>query len=520
MKKFNVLLSFVMLFTIFNCTNIVDSNLDKNGSSYNIIWAEDGNDNGIADAYEWSGHYDENGDEIPNYEDTTYLKTHVKLDSIINYVPDSGSVDIPVEGKPYLSVSQPTYEIIVGGSFDPSKDIEFTAKDGDGKDVNSDVEFSGNYDVNTVGKYTITLSYSGLTKSVTLTVKEGEVTPPVPGEPYLSVAKSFYEITVGESFDPSKDIEFTAKDADGNDVNSDVEFSGKYDVDTAGEYTITLTYGELTKNVTLSVKDEGGVEPQPINNGKFEISIENDHKVNDTLIKIAEGLKLDPIIIIAKVKESGNDASVNVNNTLSTVEYSKTLTAGTYYRVWTVMDPDNSDNFITFKVTVKVTGETSVTLSSNPEKDEFTVGIGEYDLPTVESAFDGEKDVDPSEVVIDNGGYDKNTEGTYTVTYTLDGTVLRTLVITVSDVKEVVLTDDDKNTDVFSKMNGITQFIIPSGYGTIQVSHDNGVDVKVGIGSGAIESTPNDWGGQFDLGGETLITIDPSTSKKIEVNWW
>ncbi len=320
------------------------------------------------------------------------------------------------------------------------------------------------------------------------------------GEPYLSVGTIYYEVFAGQSFDPVTELDYIALDKDSVDASEEVTFSNDYDINIVGEYVIVITYGDLTKNVTLSVKSEGGVI-DPI--GDFDISIEHDYKQSDTLIQVPEGnLKLDLPKITATVKEGGAEATTSFNSTKSTIGTGDNLdTPGTYYLYYVVVHPEKSEISTNFRVTVKVTGEASLSFDTEPEGDEFTVqSSANYTLPTVTSAFDGEKDIDAADIVVDDvDGFDGSKGGKYTVNYkTADGITLRTLVITVSEAPASSETWD-LNAAMDTKQGGTIKTV------TIISKKDHlGAILPIHIGIQAGQDNEGKFSGKFVVDGKEI----------------
>ena len=146
--------------------------------------------------------------------------------------------------------------ITVGGSFDPMSGVSAT----DNVDGSVTVTVSGNYDIHTAGNYTITYratdsSGNTATESMILTVESVVVIPPDTTRPVI-IGVHNQTIVVGGSFDPMAGVS-AVDDVDGP---VSVTVTGNYDINTAGNYTITYRASDsagniATETMTLVVED-------------------------------------------------------------------------------------------------------------------------------------------------------------------------------------------------------------------------------------------------------------------------
>ena len=268
------------------------------------------------------------------------------------YNPESTyyTYDGPV-GSLNFSIPEPIYTITQGQQFDATKDIEFTILDENNTDFSDDALISGDYDINTIGNYTITISYEALEKEIILIVEKGYTL----GEYWLDIHSDNYRIVKGDSFNPKEDIKFEAKDKEGNNASDSVIFSNDFNVDFPGFYTITLTYETETAEITLVVtNDEEGEDPlyaQTPMYHDFIITMKHEYKVNDTLIIIEAGKILEkPNLIIKTIY--GKDAKIAFFDGSEIIGTSPEI--GTDKLRWGIEDPDDSTIWAIYDITVNV----------------------------------------------------------------------------------------------------------------------------------------------------------------------
>ena len=488
MRKFKMFVAIAPAVLLFNCAEIGESAIDVNSDSYIPEMAVDADGDGRADALQYSS------SGVQNYKDSVYLASHPELvAALLEHDPELAAElglaedgDEPTGTGPIGSIAftldQVAYTIVEGGTFDIQKDISFSILDENKTDFTADAVISGEYDVDKPGVYTITISFEGIEKQVTLTVEEGYKD----GEFWLSLNGTIYTINEGETFDPATDIRFEAKDEEGNDASGDVEFIYDGDLTEVGRYIITLEYEGIEKEVSLTVlaegedpvTDPGTGDPDDdgndVNLENFTVTMDHDGRVNDTLIKVNEGDYFDNPTITAKTLNGvdvipvlGDEDNI-IGNTAKT---------GTYALQWNLSDPDDASTWAIYLVTVVVVGEPTITWSEDVD-DAFNVKLGEsYTLPTAEGV-DGEGN--SFDITVDDGGFDTDSEGEYTVVYKdADGVTIRTLVITVTDVETFVVNDEIEIAEAgtfqieLTKPSGIVWFKpLVNGSGPVTISGD------------------------------------------------
>ena len=194
----------------------------------------------------------------------------------ITYGGKTTTVSVTVKEPTVVSLNVPTTSLSynAGETFNPSQIGTVTATYTNGKTENvlpTDCTFSIDgqgitlpYRFETVGDYTLTVTYKGGTDTVDITVNFGTVTHIMVSGPN----KKEYELN--ETFNPDG-LVVTASDGHGNvqtiprddytlaitDPNNDpFELSDQFT--TAGEYTLTVEYNSITSNpITITVVDKG-----------------------------------------------------------------------------------------------------------------------------------------------------------------------------------------------------------------------------------------------------------------------
>jgi hypothetical protein len=129
--------------------------------------------------------------------------------------------------------------------------VTATMTDSSQMDATEYVTFSG-YNASVSGEQTITVNFAGVTTTYTVTVKEY-----VPVMTGIEVSKNptKVEYEVGEEFDPSGiEVKAVYDVGDPKVVDlKDVSFSG-FDSATAGEKTVTVSYGDFSTTIKVTVK--------------------------------------------------------------------------------------------------------------------------------------------------------------------------------------------------------------------------------------------------------------------------
>lgn len=177
-------------------------------------------------------------------EDVPVIATLVSDDGrvkVYEYMATSGSKTDTKTRHVYLwgnpTIYAPGQIIYQGDSVNLMDGV--TATDFDGNDITNQVKYSGTYDVNVPGDYTITYTVDshGFTDTTTATLTVLPWAPPVITAPAVT------EIELGGTFDPMANV--SAVDFDGTDITSDVVWSGRYETDKVGTYTIIYTVTDV-----------------------------------------------------------------------------------------------------------------------------------------------------------------------------------------------------------------------------------------------------------------------------------
>ena len=187
-----------------------------------------------------------------------YLSGFVRCSKVTVKEPTVDTLDVPATSLAYYA----------GATFDPEALGMITATYTNGKTENvlpTDCTFSIDgqgitlpYRFETVGDYTLTVTYKGGTDTVDITVNFGTVTSITVSGP----TKTEYE--VGQTFS-SAGLMVTAHDDYGNSepVNNNYTFTitdeynkevySPYKFDTAGTYTLTVSYNNMEATVEITV---------------------------------------------------------------------------------------------------------------------------------------------------------------------------------------------------------------------------------------------------------------------------
>ncbi|MBC2109436.1 LPXTG cell wall anchor domain-containing protein, partial [Listeria innocua] len=269
------------------------------------------------------------------------------------------------------------------------------------KDGNSvafaDITVAGNVNTNEAGTNTITYSYDGVSKTITVTVLENKE----------GISAHDSTIYVGDAWD-AKDNFDSAFDKDGNAVDlEDVTVTEKPTVDTAkaGAYEVTYKYGKVSKKITLTVK--------------AKLTAVNAH---DSTIYTGDTWNAGDNFDSALNKDGNSVAFADIE-VKGTVDTDK---AGTYPVTYTYDGVSKTIN-----IQVK-----DILTAVNAHDSEIYVG----DSWDAKDNFDSAQDKDGNTVdwqninVSENPTVDLETVGVYQVTYSYGG-VSKTINLTVSPRK-------------------------------------------------------------------------------------
>ena len=215
-------------------------------------------------------------DNIDN-DITVDVNDDVEIDTKNNVIKVKEGYDFNKNAKLFVEVSDEEDKNI--GEDNISVEIVETTDDNKGnkppKELDIDTSKSGSYNL----KYKVTDSSNESAELNVILVIEPEVWK---DEPTISgVPKNKVDIYTGQIFDPNMpdgENEIKAVDAKGNALEIDIDYSDNFNIDEAGEYTITYTAKDRfnnkkseTMNLTV-IKDEApeitGIEDKTINKGE------------------------------------------------------------------------------------------------------------------------------------------------------------------------------------------------------------------------------------------------------------
>ncbi len=304
----------------------------------------------------------------------------------------SKKINVTVKAK-QTAVNAHDSAIYTGDTWNAEDNFD-SALDKDGNSVVfANVTVAGNVNTTEAGTNTITYSYDGGSKTITVTVLENKE----------GISAHDSTIYVGDAWD-AKDNFDSAFDKDGNAVDlEDVTVTEKPTVDTtkAGAYEVTYKYGKVSKKITLTVK--------------AKLTAVNAH---DSAIYIGDTWSAEDNFDSALDKD-GNSvafADIEVKGTVDTEK------VGTYPVTYTY---DGVSKTINIQVKDSLT-------AVNAHDSEIYIG----DNWNAKDNFDSAKDKDGNTVnwkdinVSENPAVDLETVGVYQVTYSYGG-VSKTINLTV-----------------------------------------------------------------------------------------
>ncbi|MCT4458268.1 DUF5011 domain-containing protein [Lactiplantibacillus paraplantarum] len=160
-----------------------------------------------------------------------------------------------LENQASIAVTNKSGKLFASGTWNPA-DIEVTAKDVDGSDVEADkIQVTGAVDMSKTGNYDLTYSFTDSlghlqSQTVTITVLENQAS--------IAATNKGGKLFTSGTWNPA-DIEVTAKDVDGSDVEADkIQVTGAVDMSKDGNYDLNYSFvdslGHLqSKTVTVTV---------------------------------------------------------------------------------------------------------------------------------------------------------------------------------------------------------------------------------------------------------------------------
>lgn len=366
----------------------------------------------IGDTWDAEDNFDsaanKEGDTNVAFSDVTVtgsVNTAVAGSYPVTYTYNGVSKKINVTVKDKLTaVNAHDSTIYTGDTWNAGDNFD-SALDKDGNSVAfADITVTGTVNTNQAGTNTITYSYDGVSKTITVTVLENKE----------GISAHDSTIYVGDAWN-AKDNFDSAFDKDGNAVDlEDVTVTEKPTVDTtkAGAYEVTYKYGKVSKKITLTVK--------------AKLTAVNAH---DSAIYVGDAWSAEDNFDSALDKDGNSIAFADIE-VKGTVDTDK---AGTYPVTYTYDGVSKTIN-----IQVK-----DILTAVNAHDSEIYVG----DSWDAKDNFDSAQDKDGNTVdwkdinVSENPTVDLETAGVYQVTYSYDG-VSKTINLTVNPRKTSVEVHD------------------------------------------------------------------------------
>ena len=213
-----------------------------------------------------------------NYPGYLEIQLRVTKDTVNNYVDptekDEHTIAVANFKGGYVTVTSPTTKVAKAGEL-----VSFTVTVNSGYSFDSVVVTCGTNNVDILGSFpnfTFTMPDGDVIVGAVVTEDEKE-----PTLESLSVVSPKVDYEVGDTF-----VKPTVKAnySDGNSIEvSTAVFSG-YDMNTAGTYTVTVSYGGIEATYKITVSDKGSVDPTEFG-GEYKMVIYNDaHTVSNTYI--------------------------------------------------------------------------------------------------------------------------------------------------------------------------------------------------------------------------------------------
>lgn len=161
-----------------------------------------------------------------------------------------------------IEVTGPKTEFVVGDSFEQGDlSVVVTLSDGTTKDVTAEVELKTPESLNSVGKYAVVVTYSGLSTVYYVTVAEAPVTPPAPSL-VLDMSGAKLSYNVGETFSSEgikvyevrgTAVEEVALSACTVKVTDALEAEVNGAFTKAGKYSVAVSYNNNSSSYDLNV---------------------------------------------------------------------------------------------------------------------------------------------------------------------------------------------------------------------------------------------------------------------------
>ncbi len=390
---------------------VSDEELDRDGSKLDICEIDVAKLDSIVGAK--SNGYKIVPRENANNASYTYVVTNTNKSKSGSNIVNSSDDMLKINTPPTISLKEGTINeaIISGKKIEVKEGYDFNAnfksfvevKDEDGNSEDVNITLDGNVNTSLAGSYNVKIvatDADGDKGEVSAVVS---VTPEKVTElPTITGVKDKHTIYAGQVFDPMEGI--TAKDAKNNKL--EVVISGDFNIEEAGEYTLTYTAKDKWGNVAQKtsvitvIKDSA-----PVITGVSDKTIEK----ND---------EFDPLDGV----EVTDDNDKDIKSKLKVTGEVNNKVAGEYKLSYSVTDSANNTTKAQRIITVKpkvVSGEVINKVPVITGVKDQTIKVGQaFDPKLGVKANDAEEGDLTSSIKID-GEVDINSPGKYKLTYTV-----------------------------------------------------------------------------------------------------
>ena len=390
---------------------VSDEELDRDGSKLDICEIDVAKLDSIVGAK--SNGYKIVPRENANNASYTYVVTNTNKSKSGNNIVNSSDDMLKINTPPTISLKEGAINeaIISGKKIEVKEGYDFNANfksfvefsDEDGTLEESNITLDGKVDTSVAGSYNAKIVVTDADQEkgeVSIVVN---VTPEKVTElPTITGVKDKHTIYAGQVFDPMEGV--TAKDAKNNEI--EVVMSGDFNIEEAGEYTLTYTatdkWGNVAKETTVItvIKDSA-----PVITGVSDKTIE----------KYDEFDPLDGV-------EVTDDNDKDIKSKLKVTGEVNNKVAGEYKLSYSVTDSANNTTKAQRIITVKAKVISGDVINKAPVitgvKDQ-TIKVGQaFDPKLGVKANDAEEGDLTSSIKID-GKVDINNPGEYKLTYTV-----------------------------------------------------------------------------------------------------
>ena len=390
---------------------VSDEELDRDGSKLDICEIDVAKLDSIVGAK--SSGYKIVPRENDNNTSYTYVVTNTNKSKSGNNIVNSSDDMLKINTLPTISLKEGTINeaIISGNKIEVKEGYDFNANfksfvevsDEDGTLDDSNISLDGNVNTSVAGSYNVKIVVTDADQdkgevSIVVNVTPEKVTE----SPTITGVKDKHTIYAGQVFDPMEGV--TAKDAKNNEL--EVVMSGDFNIEEAGEYTLTYTakdkWGNVAKetSVITVIKDEA-----PVITGVSDKTIE---KYDD----------FDPLDGV----EVTDDNDKDIKSKLKVTGEVNNKVVGEYKLSYSVTDSANNTTKAQRIITVEAKVTSGSVINKAPVitgvKDQ-TIKVGqEFDPKLGVKANDAEEGDLTSSIKID-GNVDINNPGEYKLTYTV-----------------------------------------------------------------------------------------------------